>query len=45
MLNYIKSELYKTFHRKYPYIFTGICSLLCIGFNLRSSIKTIIIPI
>ena len=34
MLNYIKSELYKTFHRKYPYIFTGICSLLCIGFNL-----------
>lgn len=34
MLNYMKSELYKTFHRKYLYIFTGICSLLCIGVNL-----------
>lgn len=34
MLNYIKSELYKTFHRKYLYIFTGICCLLCVGFNL-----------
>lgn len=34
MLNYIKSELYKTFHRKYLYIFTGICCLLCIGVNL-----------
>ncbi|HJB26166.1 MAG TPA: ABC transporter permease [Firmicutes bacterium] len=34
MLNYIKSELYKTFHRKYLYIFTGICCLLCAGVNL-----------
>ncbi len=34
MLNYIKSELYKTFHRKYLYIFTGICCLLCVGVNL-----------
>ncbi len=36
MLNYIRSELYKTFRRKYLYIFTGICCLLCVGVNLSA---------
>ena len=34
MLNYIKSELYKTTHRKYPYIVIGILSLICILVNI-----------
>ena len=31
MLNYLKSELYKYFNRKYLYIFVGIIFALCIG--------------
>jgi len=34
MLNYIKSELYKTTHRKYPYIVIGVLSLICILVNI-----------
>ncbi|WP_346929554.1 ABC transporter permease [Clostridium sp.] len=34
MLNYIKSELYKTTHRKYPYIVVGVLSLICILVNI-----------
>ncbi len=28
MLNYIKSELYRTTHRKYPYVLVGTSSLI-----------------
>ncbi|MEW8995867.1 ABC transporter permease subunit [Clostridium sp.] len=34
MLNYIKSELYRTTHRKYPYIVVGVLSLICILGNI-----------
>lgn len=33
MLNYISSELYKTFHRRYTKLFLLITALLCIGGN------------
>ena len=31
MLNYLKSECYRTFHRKYLYVFVGICALTALG--------------
>jgi ABC-2 type transport system permease protein len=34
MLNYIKSELYRTTHRKYPYVLVGSLSLICILVNV-----------
>lgn len=34
MLNYIKSELYRTTHRKYPYVLIGTSSLICILVNV-----------
>ncbi len=34
MLNYIKSELYRTTHRKYPYVLVGTSSLICILVNV-----------
>jgi ABC-2 type transport system permease protein len=34
MLNYIKSELYRTTHRKYTYVLVGASSLLCILVNV-----------
>ena len=34
MLNYIKSELYRTTHRKYPYVLVGASSLICILGNI-----------
>jgi len=37
MLNYIKSELYKTTHRKYPYIVIGVLSLICILVNILAA--------
>ncbi len=37
MLNYIKSELYKTTHRKYPYMVVGILSLICILVNILAA--------
>ena len=40
MLHYIKSELYRTTHRKYPYILVGGSSLLCIMVNIFVSIYT-----
>ena len=34
MLNYIRSELYRTFRRKYTFLMIGIPALLCIAANL-----------
>lgn len=31
MWNYLKSECYRTFHRKYLYVFAGICALIALG--------------
>ena len=31
MWNYLKSECYRTFHRKYLYVFAGICVLTALG--------------
>lgn len=37
MLNYIKSELYRNFHRKYFWVYTGIFSLLGLLMNLMGA--------
>lgn len=39
MLNYIKAELYRTFNRKYFYVFTGILAALVLSLNIL--VKTI----
>lgn len=36
MLNYLKGEFYKVFHRKSFYVFTGVISLLAIATNVLS---------
>ena len=36
MLNYLKGEFYKVFHRKSSYVFTGVISLLAIATNVLS---------
>ena len=34
MLNYIHSELYRTFHRRYTFIMWGLLALAAAGVNI-----------
>ncbi len=36
LLNYMHSECYRTFHRKYLYVFSGVCMLIIFGSTLLS---------
>ena len=45
MLNYIKSELYRNFHRKYFWVYTGIFSLLGLLMNLIGTSNNSKVPL